>query len=336
MTTTATPAPTATAIAPQRRSVLMDVASRFGMEPQAFEATLRATVVPSGATREQFAAFLVVAREHDLNPLTKEIYAFPAKGGGIVPIVGVDGWVKMMNRHPQFDGIDFETVLDGGKIVSTTAIVYRKDRTRPVRVTEYMAECQRQTDPWKQSPSRMLRHRALIQGVRVAFGFAGVMDEEEFERGGMIDVTPPPAPTRDQFVGQAAAAQTTAAEPVRAPTPAEEEAADRAAAQFAQTGTAPAGEPGDDPAGEPQPEDSAPQQTAAPVLAPLAEKPTAEDIKLWLALLDKALAEADNVKTVNAIDEAAKAPLARCTATQARNARMNISRRRVELQGGAQ
>jgi phage recombination protein Bet len=318
----------APAALPARRSVLFDVAARHGMEPQAFEATLRATVVPSGATREQFAAFLVVAREHDLNPLTKEIYAFPAKGGGIVPIVGVDGWVKMMNRHPQFDGIDFESERGAdGKLVSTTAIVYRKDRTRPVRVTEYMAECARQTDPWKQSPSRMLRHRALIQGVRVAFGFAGIMDEEEFERGGMIDVTPPPAPTRAEF-------QTP--EPVRDPTPAEEEAADRAAAQFAQTGTGPQSESGDDAARDPEHESIGSQLTSepAPVLAPLAEKPTAEDVKLWLAKLGKALADAPDEAAVNAIDDCSKASLARVTATQARNARMDISRRRVELQGG--
>ena len=68
-----------------RRSVLIDMATRYGMEPAAFEQTLRNTVVPGSCTKEQFAAFLVVAREHDLNPLTKEIYAFPAKGGGITP-----------------------------------------------------------------------------------------------------------------------------------------------------------------------------------------------------------------------------------------------------------
>lgn len=42
-----------------RKSVVLDMASRYGMEPSAFEATLRATVMPADkeVTREQFAAF---------------------------------------------------------------------------------------------------------------------------------------------------------------------------------------------------------------------------------------------------------------------------------------
>ena len=195
---------TAQAIAPvepARRSVLMEVANRYGMEPGAFEQTLRNTVVPGSCTKEQFAAFLVVAREHDLNPLTKEIYAFPAKGGGITPIVGVDGWIKLANRQPEFDGIEFEDHFGpDGKLISVTSIVHRKDRSRPTRITEYMTECVRQTDPWKTSPSRMLRHKALIQGVRVAFGFAGLMDEDDAYVASMRDVTPlAPRPTRAQI-----------------------------------------------------------------------------------------------------------------------------------------
>src|ERR1700743_3858184 len=85
------------------KSVLVDMATRFGMEPAAFEQTLRATVIKN-ASREELAAFLLVAKEYTLNPLTKEIYAFPAKGGGIVPVVSVDGWVSLCNTHAQFDG----------------------------------------------------------------------------------------------------------------------------------------------------------------------------------------------------------------------------------------
>ena len=43
-----------------RKSVVLDMASRYGMEPSAFEATLRATVMPADkeVTREQFAALI--------------------------------------------------------------------------------------------------------------------------------------------------------------------------------------------------------------------------------------------------------------------------------------
>lgn len=183
------------------RSVLVDMATRYGMEPAPFEATLRATVVPKDCSREQFAAFLLVAKEYGLNPVLKEIYAFPAKGGGIQPIVSVDGWMNLINSHPNMDGLEFDDHHDDkGEITAITARIWRKDRSHPIVVTEYMAECKRSTEPWKQWPRRMLRHKAAIQCARYAFGFAGIVDPDEAERMGadtskMRDVTPPAAPT---------------------------------------------------------------------------------------------------------------------------------------------
>lgn len=188
-----------------RRSVLIDMATRFGMEPAAFEQTLRATVVPGQCSREQFAAFLLVAKEYELNPLTKEIFAFPTRSGGIQPVVSVDGWCNLINSHPQLNGIEFDDHLtDDGRLTAITARIWRKDRDKPITVTEYMTECERDTEPWKKWPRRMLRHKALIQGARYAFGFAGIVDPDEAERMGadvspMRDVsprsvTPPPIP----------------------------------------------------------------------------------------------------------------------------------------------
>lgn len=170
-----------TAREPAKRSVLLAMASRFGMEPAAFEQTVRATCGCAGATREEFAAFLLVAHEYGLNPVTREIYAFPKKGGGVQPIVGIDGWMRMANAHPQFDGLEVEFEHDdAGKLVAATARIHRKDRSHAVVVTEYLAECSRATDPWKMA-HRMLRHKAAIQGIRYAFGFAGIMEPDEAE-----------------------------------------------------------------------------------------------------------------------------------------------------------
>lgn len=164
------------------RSVLVDMATRYGMEPAAFEATVRSTVVPNNCSKEQFAAFLLVAKEYRLNPLTKEIYAFPAKGGGIQPIVSIDGWARIINERPELTGIEFADHIEDGKLFAITAKIYRKDRAFPIAVTEYMSECRRSTDTWKQWPARMLRHKALIQCARYAFGFSGIVDPDEYER----------------------------------------------------------------------------------------------------------------------------------------------------------
>lgn len=174
-----------------RRSVLVDMADRFGMEPQAFEQTLRATVVPQQVSREQFAAFLLVAKKYQLDPITKQIYAFPTQGGGIQPIVSIDGWMNLINSHPDFDGMEFEDQVGGdGDLLSITCRMFRKDRSHPISVTEYMSECRRSTPTWKQWPARMLRHKAAIQAARYAFGFSGIIDPDEAER--MREAPPEP------------------------------------------------------------------------------------------------------------------------------------------------
>jgi phage recombination protein Bet len=173
----------------QKQSALAVMASKFSVEPPKLLETLRATLMPK-ASNEELLAFVVTANQYDLNPFTKEIYAFPGRSGGINPVVSVDGWIKLMNRHPQFDGIQFKTEDRENKPFSVTATIYLKDRSRPVEVTEYFSECSRNTEPWKVNPRRMLRHKALIQCARIAFGFSGISDEEEAAPSVSVNVTP--------------------------------------------------------------------------------------------------------------------------------------------------
>lgn len=146
---------------------------------------LKATAFKGQVSDAQMTALLIVANQYKLNPWTKEIYAFPDKNNGIVPVVGVDGWARIINENPAFDGIDFEQNDE-----SCTCTIYRKDRTHPIRATEYMSECKRPTGPWQSHPKRMLRHKAMIQCARLAFGYVGIYDQDEAER--IVDVNPAP------------------------------------------------------------------------------------------------------------------------------------------------
>jgi phage recombination protein Bet len=89
------------------------LAERVGMDsvdPQELITTLRQTAFKGDASDAQFIALLIVANQYGLNPWTKEIYAFPDKQNGIVPVVGVDGWSRIINENQQFDGMDFEFI----------------------------------------------------------------------------------------------------------------------------------------------------------------------------------------------------------------------------------
>lgn len=141
-------------------------------------AVLKATAFKGQVSDAQMTALLVVANQYGLNPWLKEIYAYPDKNNGIVPVVGVDGWSRIINSHAQFDGMDFQQDDE-----SCTCTVYRKDRSHPIRVTEWMAECRRaNAGPWQSHPKRMLRHKAMIQCARLAFGFVGIYEQDEAER----------------------------------------------------------------------------------------------------------------------------------------------------------
>ena len=169
---------TAVATLPQT-SLLAKFASKFGVEPAKMLTTLKATAFKGEVSNEQMMALLIVADQYGLNPWTREVYAFPDKGG-IVPVVGVDGWARIINSHPAFDGMEFLDGPDANGLPDwIECVIYRKDRAHPVRVRERMKECKRSTQPWSSHPTRMLRHKAMIQGARLAFGFAGIYDPDE-------------------------------------------------------------------------------------------------------------------------------------------------------------
>jgi|GEM_PF-1563800 len=229
---------TAAAVKPAGKGALLakfaeKYGQKFGVDEGKLMGILKATCFKQKADRdgnaqqisdEQMAALLIVADQYNLNPFTREIYAFPDKKNGIVPIVGVDGWARIINEHPAMDGVEFR---DSPKLVQMDddsklcpewieAVIYRKDRSRPAVIREYLDECYKPpfvgsgrngtyktNGPWQSHTKRFLRHKALIQGARIAFGFAGVYDEDEAERiaearvvdmtAGMpaaIDVTP--------------------------------------------------------------------------------------------------------------------------------------------------
>jgi phage recombination protein Bet len=172
------------AIVQARPSLLAKIAGKYNVDPDKMLATLKATAFKGNVSNEQMMALLIVADQYSLNPWTREIFAFPDKQNGVVPVVSVDGWSRILNDHPQFDGCEFVfgPEDDRGLPLWCDCTIYRKDRGHPVTVREYLIEVRRDTGPWKSHPRRMLRHKSLIQCARVALGFSGIYDQDEAER----------------------------------------------------------------------------------------------------------------------------------------------------------
>lgn len=183
------------------KSALTSLAGRLQVDPESLKLTLKATVCRGmkndkggykPLTNEEFISFIVVSNTYRLNPLTKEIYAFPdTKGGGIIPIVSTDGWNKLMTTHPEYKAHSYlfseniVNIKDAKPCPEWMEIHIEKKDGSKVVVREYLDECFRESkysSPWKTHTKRMLRHKTKIQGAREAFGFGGIYDKDEGER----------------------------------------------------------------------------------------------------------------------------------------------------------
>jgi phage recombination protein Bet len=189
----------ASPVAAANASLMSRVASRFGVEPEKMNNALKQTAFRQRGkdgnpgvevTNEQMLMLMVVADQYKLNPFTREIYAFPSENG-IVAIVSVDGWIRIINERPELKSISFDMAPPGTEDPWISCTIERHDRSKAVTITEFLSECSRDTKPWNSHPRRMLRHKALIQCARVAFGFGGIFDPDEADRiVSVVDNTP--------------------------------------------------------------------------------------------------------------------------------------------------
>ncbi len=180
----------------QADNFMTEFAAQYNIEPRRLWDTLKATAFRQKEgtviTDAQMVALVLVAKAYNLNPFTKEIYAFPAKDGGIVPIVSVDGWRKIGYSNPDYAGHEIEyseemVTMPKSKPCPEWAkiTIHKKSVSLPVIVTEHLDEVFRDLsypNPWQTHPKRMLRHKVIIQGFREAFGFSGIHDDDEAER----------------------------------------------------------------------------------------------------------------------------------------------------------
>ena len=178
----------------QATSLVAHMAQRFGVDADKLYASLTkvafAIKIKDSATRaptpEEMLSLLLVCEQYQLNPFTKQIHAFLSKSGVVVPVVGIDGWLAILNRQTDYDGMEVEYSPKIIKIAnldipeSCNVKIYRKGLSKPVSISEFAQECFVETSSvWKKFPRRMLRHKAIIQAVRVAFGISGIYDEDE-------------------------------------------------------------------------------------------------------------------------------------------------------------
>ena len=187
----------------QSCDLMVRLSDKYGLDEQTLLDTLAKTVFKQQngmvPTREQLLSLLAVADRFDLDPFSRQIWALGDRRGGVVPVISVDGWAQIMNSHPQSNGVSFVypdelvTMDENMKPAQpwVECLIHRKDREHPICVREYLDELYRPAavkngktfpGPWQTCPKRMLRHKSLVQAIRIGYGLSGVFDPDEAER----------------------------------------------------------------------------------------------------------------------------------------------------------
>jgi len=160
-------------------------------------ATIKETVA-KGATDSQLEMFLTLAEKYSLDPFLREIWFVPNVG----IITGRDGYLKIAQRDPEFDGIVSAAVCEGdefaiepitptvqhkfgakrGAVIGAYAVVFHK-RRRPTVCFAPMSEYKKSSSVWTTYQSAMICKVAEVLALKRQFGISGLVTEEEVGGG---------------------------------------------------------------------------------------------------------------------------------------------------------
>lgn len=158
------------------------------------------------ATENDLRHFIYLCREYNLDPLKKEIYLIRC-GGKYVAITSRDGYLKIANVNPHFDGIESDVVYQGDKIIKREngslsieygdahlmfdksklsgafCSVFRKDRSKATTVFVSIKDYYKKNTPiWEQYTNAMILKVAEAMALKRAFAISGLVTKEEIEK----------------------------------------------------------------------------------------------------------------------------------------------------------
>lgn len=160
--------------------------------------------VGKDATNEEFQTLMYLSREYNLDPLKKEIW-FIKYGGKATIITSRDGYLKVANACPYFDGLEGDVVYSGDKLtkrdngsilieygedhlvfdktklVGAYCNVYRKDRSIAISVFVNLKDYHSQTPIWMKYTNAMILKVAESMALKRAFSLSGLVTAEEIE-----------------------------------------------------------------------------------------------------------------------------------------------------------
>ncbi len=150
-----------------------------------------------GATDDEFAVFLELAKRYNLDPFKRQIFFLPDKRmnepgkimvshAGLIHIAHSSGqWGGMKTFIITKDGEEQLIVDNPDDIAGAVCYVYRKDWKEPlihaVAFREYFKQNQSKQGSWYTMPQTMIKKVAEAGALRRAFDLGGLYIEEEMD-----------------------------------------------------------------------------------------------------------------------------------------------------------
>lgn len=182
----------------RRQSVAAAAATILGVAPARLCDLLRnvwktSNGQPPLTDQEMFAGISMIAR-FELDPISKEVYVTRDSKGRLLTIVGIDGWVKILDRTEHYDGFEQEIhATDDGEIDWVETKIFSTKRRHPSVYRAFMSEYMRLGGfVAKTIPSHMLRLFSLRHAARLFTPLGGSVVTEE-EAQWMMRAEPPVA-----------------------------------------------------------------------------------------------------------------------------------------------
>lgn len=158
------------------------------------------------ASENDLKHFMYLCKEYNLDPLKKEIYLIRC-GGKYVAITSRDGYLKIANLSPDFDGLESDVVYQGDKLVKREngslgieygdahlifdksklsgafCSVFRKDRSKATTIFVSVKDYYKKNAPiWDQYTNAMILKVAEAMALKRAFAISGLVTKEEIEK----------------------------------------------------------------------------------------------------------------------------------------------------------
>jgi phage recombination protein Bet len=159
-------------------------------------------IVPAKVSNSELKVFYHTCKTYDLDPFNKEIYLVEL-GGKLTTITSRDGYLKIANRNPMFNGMESDCVYEGDllvrredssicitysehhitfdrtKLMGAFANVYRKDRSKSSTIFVSLKDHQKNNKVWDQYANAMILKVAESYALKRAFALSGLVTNEE-------------------------------------------------------------------------------------------------------------------------------------------------------------